>query len=143
MSKAKVQPVENRSAWFRQYYEAAPNTNTRTSNAEVIKLWKADHPGQEWTVRHYQAMASVKKGVRDKYSVGKPGRKKKIASNGEASAPKTVRVVSTSTLESLEYAIDRILMQARGLEEKDAGVQKVTNHLRLARNEVVHLQAKH
>ena len=142
MSKATEQPRENRSDWFRQFYEANPNTNTKMSNAEVRELWKKAHPNEEWTVRHDQTMANVKNNVRNKFGVGKPGRKKKIASNGETPVGKTVRVVSTSTLESLEYAIDRILMQARGLEERDADVQKVTNHLRLARNEVVHLQAK-
>jgi hypothetical protein len=142
MAKAKEQPKENRSEWFRLFYEANPNKNTKMSNSEVRDLWKADHPGQEWTVRHDQTMANVKNGVRNKFGVGKPGRKKKIAGNAEASAAKPVRMVSTSTLENLEYAIDRVLSQARGLEEKDAGVQKVTNHLRLARNEVIHLQAK-
>ncbi len=106
MAKANEQPRENRSEWFRLFYEASPNTNTRMSNSEVRELWKKDHPGEEWTVRHDQTMANVKNNVRHKFGVGKPGRKKQIASNGSAPVGKTVRVVSTSTLESLEYAID-------------------------------------
>ncbi len=143
MSKATEQPRENRSEWFRLFYEANPNTNTKMSNADVRDRWKQAHPNEEWTVRHDQTMANVKNNVRKKFGVGKPGRKKMIASNGETTgAGKTMRVLSTSNLESLEYAIDRVLMQARGLEEKNEEVKKVANHLRLARNEVIHLQAK-
>jgi hypothetical protein len=124
------------SGWFRQHYRDNPGLLRIKSNETVFKAWSDAHGGRDPGQKEKQALANVKSTLKKQFGIGKRGRKKKVEANAEGAMVKPARpATSSSTLERLEYAIDRCLDMARNLDDPE--LAQVVKLLRLARNDVV------
>jgi hypothetical protein len=129
---------ETVGGYFRRVFRENPAWLDGRSNAEVLKRWLADHPGeQEVPDRIKNIMSNVKSILRNKERQKPPKRPKT-----EKAAPTTPPVEVTSPpksvakgLEALEERIDGCLMLARGLNREE--LAEVVALLRQARNRVV------
>jgi hypothetical protein len=138
---AKVKGAESKSGWFRTLFQGRPDLlKKRGSNDEVISLWRAAHPGKDFSKSQRQAMANVKSSMKHAKRKVKQ-RMLPTADGGMVQAARATRPGSGG-LEHLEAAIDRCLSTARGLEERDPDMNKVVRNLRLARNELVWMSGK-
>lgn len=140
MPRVKGQ-TESMQGWFRQYFRDHPAALRTRSNEEVIRSWRADHPGREFDRRVQGAMTNAKSNEKKRQGIKKRGPKKKAAEDG--AAPKPVKTgVGARSLEGLELAIDRCLASARTLEDQDSEMGDVVKYLHVARNRVVWILGK-
>jgi hypothetical protein len=142
MPRTKGQ-VGSIQGWFRQYFRDHPEAVGPRSNEEVVRQWKAAHPGQEFDKRVQGAMSNVKSDERKRLGNGRRKKKKAAAAASNAVAQKPARTgIGGGSLEHLELAIDRCLETARALESRDEDMIDVAKHLRAARNRVVWILGK-
>ncbi len=123
---------ETISGYFRRVFRENPKLLEGRSNEELLKRWLADHPGEK------EVPKSVKNGLQNIKSILRSkGRKRKAAKAAQAPISKESPrpAPRKSHLEQLEERIDEVLTLARSFE--DEGLERVVNHLRRARNEVV------
>jgi hypothetical protein len=140
MGRAKNE--ESMSAWFRTTFGERPDlVRKKGSNEEIEQLWRAAHPGRDFSKRHRQAMANVKSALKKAGRKGKR-RAQHAEGGGIVQAARPVRASAGGNLEHLEEAIDRCLSTARSLEDRDPDIHKVVRTLRLARNELVLIGGK-
>jgi len=128
---------ESISGYFRRLFEAKPRLLKLSNNDKIFKIWLQDHPDQtEVPLKVKQGLANIKSLMRKK--TGKRGRRPAAAEARpkREAAPAAPRVrESRSGLEQLEEQIDECLTAAKGIDR--AGLEKVIQHLVLARREVV------
>jgi hypothetical protein len=140
MGKAKSEP--SMSSWFRTTFGHRPDlVRKKGSNEEIEAMWRAAHPGKDFSKRHRQAMANVKSAMK---KTGRKGKRRAQQADGSAmvQAARPVRASTGGSLEHLEEAIDRCLSTARGMEDRDPDIHKVVRNLRLARNELILISGK-
>ena len=140
MAKAKDEP--SMRSWFRTTFGQRPDlVRKRGSNEEIERMWRAAHPGKDFTKRHRQAMANVKSALK---KAGRKGRRRGQPAEASGMIPgaRPLRASAGGSLEHLEEAIDRCLSTARGMEDRDPDIHKVVRNLRLARNELVLISGK-
>jgi hypothetical protein len=129
------------AAYWKRILEGHPElVDEQGSNQKLEQLWLADHPGQTAmpkTIR--QNLANIKSTIRRKRreeeeEKASARRKENKAANGVGGRPSARR-----SYEALELELDECLAQARVID-KD-GLEKVIQHLRAARNELIRKQA--
>jgi hypothetical protein len=140
MGKAKDEP--SMSAWFRTTFGDRPDlVKKKGSNEEIERMWRAAHPGRDFSKRHRQAMANVKSALKKSGRKGKR-RAQQAEGGGMVQAARPVRSSAGGSLEHLEESIDRCLSTARSLLDRDPDIHQVVRHLRMARNELILIGGK-
>ncbi len=130
-SKADGESIQG---YFRRIFKEKPKLLRERSNAELLKRWLTDHPGEtEVPGRVKSGLANLKSVLRSK------GRKRKAA-RAEAAGPLATVAAKRpapprTKLEKLEELIDDALIFARTLDRE--GLEDVILHLRKARTAVV------
>jgi hypothetical protein len=122
---------ESIQGYFRRIFQEKPRLLRERSNAELLRRWLADHPGEIEVPKQVKSgLANLKSVLRSK------SRKRKARAEGGPLATAAKRPAPPRTkLEKLEELIDDALIFARTVDRE--GLEDVILHLRKARTAVV------
>ena len=131
--------------YFIEVFTARPELLRESSNDAAISQWEKDNPGEECTPSIKSSISNVKTYLRSQNGLGNGRRKNKKRGRPPGQANGFIsstlgRKLSPSALEKLEILIDECLSQAR--QNHSSELDKVIQHLRLARNTIVYKQGK-
>ena len=124
------------AAYFTELLKGRPDLLKKRENNEIFEIWLAAHPGETVVPKNVvQGLSNVKSKLRKLLKTRKAtrARPEEAPSNSESYRPSRN---GTRGLEELEHLIDNCLHLARGAARDD--FEQIIQHLRYARNQVVH-----